>query len=57
VVVRAAQTDDHVALRLVVAYALNEAAAIDVTALKRFEIDRAEKFYVDGFGANLSREQ
>jgi hypothetical protein len=56
-VVRAAQADDHVALRFFVANALNEAAAVDVTALECLEIDRATIFHVNRFGADLCAEQ
>lgn len=56
-IVRAAQADDHVALHFVVADALNEAAAVDVTTLKCFEIDGAAIFYVNCFTANTCREK
>jgi hypothetical protein len=46
-IVRAAQANDHVALRF--ANPLDEAAAVDVTTLKCFETDRAAIFYVNGF--------
>ena len=54
--IRAAQADYHVALRLIVTNALNEAAAIDVTAIKCFEVDRTAIFHVNGFGANFRGE-
>jgi hypothetical protein len=41
VIVRAAQADNHIALRFVVANALDEAAAVNVAAFKCFEIDGA----------------
>jgi hypothetical protein len=55
-IVRIAQADDHVALCLIVADTLNEAAAIDVSALKRFEIKGTAIFHVNGFRANLRSE-
>jgi hypothetical protein len=52
-IVRAAQADDHVALRFVVADPLNEAAAVDAAAFECFEIDRTAVFYVNGFGMSF----
>ena len=55
-IVRAAQANDHIALRFIVTNALYEAAAVDVMALECFEIDWATIFDIDGFGASLRRE-
>jgi hypothetical protein len=49
-VVDALEADDHIALCFVKANALDEAAAVDVSALKRFEIDGASIFDVDRSG-------
>src|SRR5664279_3370753 len=56
-VVRALQIYDHVGLRIVVANSLNETAAVDVTTFKRLEINDAAAFYVNGFGADLGRDE
>jgi hypothetical protein len=48
--------DDQVASRLVVADALNQAAAVDVPALERSEVDGAAIPDVDRFGADLRGE-
>ena len=53
VVVGALQIYDHVALRLVVTNALDEAAARRIAAFKCFEIDGAAIFDVNGFGTNF----
>jgi hypothetical protein len=55
-IIRAAQANDHIGLRFIVANALNEAASADVIALKCFEIDWATIFDVNGFGASFRRE-
>ncbi len=55
VVVRALQANDHVALRLVVTNALNETATRRVTTFKRFEVNGAAIFHVNGFGLDFSR--
>jgi len=48
--------DDQSALRLVVADALTEAAAVDIPALERPEIDGAAIPDVNRFGADLRGE-
>jgi hypothetical protein len=48
VIVDAFQADNHVALRFVIADALDETASRCVATLKRLEIDGASVFYVNG---------
>src|ERR1700704_5212818 len=55
-IVTAFDADDQTALRLVVADALNETAAVDVAALERAEIDGAAVPDVNRFGAELRGE-
>jgi hypothetical protein len=55
-IVNALDADDHMALGLVVADTLNEAAPVDVPAFERLEIDSAAISHVDRFGANLRGE-
>jgi len=52
-VVDASDAHDQGALRPIVADPLDEAAAVDVPALERSEIDQAAIPHIDGFGAEL----
>ena len=56
-VVGSLDRDDQVAPRAVVADALHDAAAGDVAALERSEIDRAAIPDINGFGADLGGKQ
>ncbi len=56
-IIAALDADDHGALRMIVADALNEAAAGDVAAFERPEVDGTAIPDINRFGSNLRGEQ
>src|SRR5882762_2992864 len=55
IIVAAPDADDQIALRVIVADALDQAAAVDVAAFERRKVDRAAVLDVDPLRANRGR--